>query len=55
MQKAYLEPTPDQTFEVVGEGPCNFEKVLALSRMKAAGIDKVVEEYQRQVNEYLGK
>ena len=27
----------------------------ALSRMKAAGIDKVVEEYQRQVNEYLGK
>ena len=27
----------------------------ALSRMKAAGLDKVVEEYQRQVNEYLGK
>lgn len=27
----------------------------ALARMKAAGIDKVVEEYQRQVNEYLGK
>ena len=38
MQKAYLEPTPDQTFEVVGEGPCNFEKVLARSReMQAAG------------------
>ena len=32
MQKAYLEPTPDQTFEVVGEGPCNFVKVLARSR-----------------------
>lgn len=27
----------------------------ALARMKAAGIDKVVEEYQRQVDEYLGK
>lgn len=27
----------------------------ALSRMKAAGIDKVVEEYQRQLNEYLGR
>ena len=38
MQKAYLEPTPDQTFEVVGEGPCNFVKVLARSReMQAAG------------------
>ena len=38
MQKAYLEPTPDQTFEVVGEGPYNFAKVLARSReMQAAG------------------
>ena len=27
----------------------------ALARMKAAGIDAVVAEYQRQVNEYLGK
>lgn len=27
----------------------------ALARMKAAGIDAVVEEYQRQVNEYLGR
>lgn len=24
MQKAYLNPTPDQTFEIVGEGPYNF-------------------------------
>ena len=38
MQKASLNPTPDQTFEVVGEGPYNFVKVLARSReMQAAG------------------
>ncbi|KAA2378744.1 tetratricopeptide repeat protein, partial [Alistipes onderdonkii] len=24
MQKAYLNPTPDQTFEIVGDGPYNF-------------------------------
>ena len=38
MQKASLNPTPDQTFEVVGEGPYNFVKILSRSReMQAAG------------------
>ena len=38
MQKAYLNPTPDQTFEVVGEGPYNFAKILAHTReMQTAG------------------
>ncbi len=38
MQKAYLNPTPDQTFEIVGEGAYNFVKVLAHSRgLQAAG------------------
>ncbi|MDE6711328.1 MAG: tetratricopeptide repeat protein [Alistipes sp.] len=32
MQKAALNPTPDQTFEIVGEGPYNFDKILAHSR-----------------------
>ena len=32
MQKVSLNPTPDQTFEIVGEGPYNFDKVLAHSR-----------------------
>ena len=27
----------------------------ALARMKAAGIDKVIEEYQKQLDAYLGK
>lgn len=27
-----LEPTPDQTFEVIGEGPYDFEKVLTRTR-----------------------
>ncbi|WP_295958999.1 tetratricopeptide repeat protein [uncultured Alistipes sp.] len=38
MQKAYLNPTSDQTFEVVGEGAYNFAGVLARTReMEAAG------------------
>ena len=38
MQKATLNPTSDQTFELVGEGPYNFVKVLARSReLQAAG------------------
>lgn len=38
MPKAYLNPTPDQTFEVVGSGPCDFVRVLAECRaMQAAG------------------
>ena len=38
MQKAVLNPTPDQTFVLVGEGPYNFVKVLAHSReLQAAG------------------
>lgn len=32
MQKAKLEPTADQTFEVIGEGAYDFEKVLARTR-----------------------
>lgn len=38
MQNAYFNPTPDQTFEVIGEGPFNFAKVLARTReMQTAG------------------
>lgn len=38
MQKASLNPTPDQTFEVIGEGPYDFSKLLARSReMQTAG------------------
>ncbi len=32
MQKATLNPTPDQTFEIEGEGPWNFVAILARSR-----------------------
>ena len=32
MQKAYLNPTPEQTFEVVGDGPYDFVKVLDHAR-----------------------
>ena len=32
MQKAMLNPTPDQTFEVIGEGPYDFSRVLRHSR-----------------------
>ena len=27
----------------------------AIAKLKAAGLDKVIEEYQKQLNEYLGK
>ena len=38
MQKATLKPTPDQTFELVGEGPYDFVRVLERSRrMQAEG------------------
>lgn len=38
MQKATLNPTPDQTFEIIGEGAWNFAKELARSReMQRAG------------------
>ncbi len=38
MQKASLNPTPDQTFEVIGEGPYDFSRVLRHSReLQAAG------------------
>ncbi len=38
MLKAKLNPTPDQTFEIEGEGPYNFVRVLSHSReMQAAG------------------
>jgi len=38
MQKAFLKPTPDQTFEAIGEGPYDFAKVLAHAReLQAAG------------------
>ena len=32
MQNAYLKPTPDQTFELIGEEAYNFKNVLASSR-----------------------
>lgn len=32
MQKAMLNPIPDQTFEVIGEGPYDFSRVLRHSR-----------------------
>lgn len=32
MQKALLNPTPDQTFEIIGEGPYDFVRVLRHSR-----------------------
>lgn len=32
MQKAMLNPTPDQTFDIVGEGPYDFSRVLRHSR-----------------------
>lgn len=32
MQKAFLNPTPDQTFELIGEGAYDFAGVLAHSR-----------------------
>lgn len=38
MPEAFLKPTPDQTFELHGEGPCNFVRVLEHARqMQAAG------------------
>ena len=38
MQKAMLNPTPDQTFEVIGEGPYDFSRVLRHSReLRQAG------------------
>lgn len=32
MQKPYLNPTSDQTFEIVGDGPYDFAQILAHSR-----------------------
>ena len=49
MQKAVLNPTPDQTFELIGEGPYNFVKVLARSReLQASGAVEAAcnERYQ---------
>lgn len=38
MRKAYLNPTPDQTYELIGEGDCDFVRVLSHSRaMQAEG------------------
>lgn len=38
MRNATLNPTPDQTFEVIGEGPYNFVKILSRTReMQASG------------------
>lgn len=39
MQKATLNPTPDQTFEVIGEGSYNFVHVLARAREKQTAGD----------------
>lgn len=58
MQKPALNPTPDQTFELTGDGPYNFAKVLAHSReLQAAGqIEEACDErYQavRRLEELL--
>ncbi len=58
MQKPALNPTPDQTFELTGNGPYNFAKVLAHSReLQAAGqIEEACDErYQavRRLEELL--
>ncbi len=38
MHKASLKPTPDQTFELIGEGDYNFARILAVSReLQATG------------------
>lgn len=38
MQNPCLNPTADQTYEVIGEGPYNFAKVLARTcEMERAG------------------
>lgn len=38
MQRATLNPTPDQTFEIVGQGPYDFVRVLARARdMQTSG------------------
>ena len=53
MRKAYLNPTPDQTFEVVGEGAYDFAKTLAHSRRLqssgdvAAACDMRFQAFQR--------
>lgn len=39
MQKATLNPTPDQTFEIIGEGSWNFVKELARSREMQSSSD----------------
>ncbi len=58
MQKPALNPTPDQTFELTGDGPYNFAKVLAHSReLQAAGqVEEACDErYQavRRLEELL--
>ena len=43
MQNPCLNPTADQTYEVIGEGPYNFAKVLARTReMERADRKSVV-------------
>lgn len=46
MQKAMLNPTPDQTFEVIGEGPYDFSRVLRHSRelQQAGRIEEACNE-----------
>jgi len=46
MQKAMLNPTPDQTFEVIGEGPYDFSRVLRHSRelQQAGRVEEVCNE-----------
>ena len=41
MRKATLNPTPDQTFEVVGEGPYDFAEVLRRTRKMQEAVDVV--------------
>lgn len=56
MQKACLNPTADQTFEVVGEGPYNFVKVLSrAAELQAAGQVKEACEERYQAFQRLAE
>lgn len=51
MQKPALNPTPDQTFELTGDDPYDFIKVLSYSReLQAAGqVEEACNERYRAV------
>lgn len=56
MQKPVLNPTADQTFELVGEGPYNFAEVLARSRkLQSAGSVREACEMRYQAFQRLSE